>query len=65
MNWKTGASALEGAALAERVAPYREQMDGYRRALCAMFALPAEAVTAVLAFPERGELVEVSGALRS
>jgi hypothetical protein len=30
-----------------------------------MLGLPAEAVTAVLAFPERGELVEVSGALRS
>ncbi len=65
VDWKTGAGALDGRAFEERIAPYREQMDGYRRALCAMLGLPAEAVTAVLAFPERGELVEVSGALRS
>lgn len=65
IDWKTGAPSLQGEAFAARVAPYREQMDGYRRALCAMFGLSAEAVTAVLAFPERGELVEVSGALRS
>jgi hypothetical protein len=30
-----------------------------------MFGLPAESVTAVLAFPERDELVEVSGPFRS
>jgi ATP-dependent exoDNAse (exonuclease V) beta subunit len=65
VDWKTGAAGLEGAALEERVAPYREQMEGYRRALCAMFGLPAESVTAVLAFPERDELVEVSGPFRS
>jgi hypothetical protein len=36
-------------------------MDGYRRAVSAMFGLDAECVTAVLAFPERGQLVEISG----
>ncbi len=65
VDWKTGASGLDARAFAERIEPYLEQMDGYRRALCAMFGLPAEAVSAVLAFPERGELVEVPGALRS
>ena len=36
-------------------------MAGYRRALCTMFRLGAEAVTASLAFVDRGELVEISG----
>jgi hypothetical protein len=65
IDWKTGSPSLRGAAFEERIAPYREQMDGYRRALCAMLALAPADVTAVLAFPERGELVEIAGALRS
>lgn len=65
VDWKTGASAVQGAAFEERIAPYRRQMDGYRRALCAMFGLAPADVTAVLAFPERGELLEIAGELRS
>jgi ATP-dependent exoDNAse (exonuclease V) beta subunit len=63
VDWKTGATGVEGAAFEERIAGYRAQMAGYRRALCTMFGLEAEAVTAVLAFVDRGELVEIDGAL--
>jgi ATP-dependent exoDNAse (exonuclease V) beta subunit len=65
VDWKTGAGGLQGAALEERIAPYRLQMQAYRGALAAMFGLPAERVTAALAFVDRGEVVEVSGPLRS
>ncbi|NBP51191.1 MAG: hypothetical protein EBU70_08440 [Actinobacteria bacterium] len=65
VDWKTGARGLEGAALEERIAPYRAQMQAYRGALAGMFGLPAERVTAVLAFVDRGGLVEVSGPIRS
>lgn len=61
VDWKTGAATASGDGLERRLAGYREQMDGYRRALAAMFGLAPGAVTAVLAFPERGELVEVAG----
>jgi hypothetical protein len=63
VDWKTGATGVEGAAFEERIAGYRSQMAGYRRALCTMFGLGPEAVTAVLAFVDRGELVEIGGAL--
>ena len=61
VDWKTGAAGAQGADFERRIAGYREQMDGYRRAVSAMFGLDAECVTAVLAFPERGQLVEISG----
>jgi hypothetical protein len=61
VDWKTGATDVQGAAFEERIAGYRSQMAGYRRALCTMFRLGAEAVTASLAFVDRGELVEISG----
>jgi ATP-dependent exoDNAse (exonuclease V) beta subunit len=61
VDWKTGAAAAQGADFERRIAGYREQMDGYRRAVSAMFGLDAACVTAVLAFPERGQLVEISG----
>jgi hypothetical protein len=61
VDWKTGATGVEGAAFEDRIAGYRAQMGGYRRALCTMFGLGAEAVTAVLAFVDRDELVEIDG----
>jgi hypothetical protein len=33
-------------------------MNGYRRALAAMFEIPPESVSAVLAFVDRGEIRE-------
>ena len=62
IDWKTGARGLSGAALEERIAPYRAQMEDYRAALCAMFGLEPPCVAATLAMVERGELVD---ALRS
>ena len=63
VDWKTGTTNVDGTAFEERIAGYRSQMAGYRRALCTMFGLAPEAVTAVLAFVDRGELVEIGGAL--
>jgi ATP-dependent exoDNAse (exonuclease V) beta subunit len=63
VDWKTGARGLEGEALERRVAPYREQMQAYRRALCEMLGLVPSGVTAVLSFVDRGDVVEVSGDL--
>ena len=63
VDWKTGASSLAGAAFEERIAGYRAQMADYRRALCAMLGLGAEAVTATLAFVDRGELLSIEGPL--
>ncbi|NBQ13424.1 MAG: hypothetical protein EBU31_02150 [Proteobacteria bacterium] len=63
VDWKTGATSVDGTAFEERIAGYRSQMAGYRRALCTMFGLEPEAVTAVLAFVDRGQLVEISGPL--
>jgi hypothetical protein len=61
VDWKTGAAGAQAADFERRIAGYREQMDGYLRAVSAMFGLDAACVTAVLAFPERGQLVEISG----
>jgi ATP-dependent exoDNAse (exonuclease V) beta subunit len=58
VDWKTGAHGLSGAALEERIAPYRRQMAAYKAALAGMFALPEDRVTAVLAMVDRGELIE-------
>ncbi len=63
VDWKTGARGLDGEALERRVAPYREQMQAYRRALCEMLGLAPGCVTAVLSFVDRGDVVEVSGDL--
>jgi hypothetical protein len=63
VDWKTGTTNVDGTAFEERIAGYRSQMAGYRRALCTMFGLAPEAVTAALAFVDRGELVEIGGAL--
>jgi ATP-dependent exoDNAse (exonuclease V) beta subunit len=59
LDWKTGAVGLAGEALAERIAPYREQLQAYRAALRAIFTLPAEAVGATIVLVDRGEVVEV------
>jgi ATP-dependent exoDNAse (exonuclease V) beta subunit len=58
VDWKTGARGLSGAALEERIAPYRAQMADYRAALAAMLGLEPACVTAVLAMVDRGELIE-------
>ena len=58
VDWKTGARGLAGAALEERIAPYRAQMADYRAALAAMLGLEPSCVTAVLAMVDRGELIE-------
>lgn len=58
LDWKTGARELQGAEFEERIAPYQLQMNGYRRALASMFEIPAESVSAVLAFVDRGEIRE-------
>jgi len=58
VDWKTGARDVRGAEFQERIAPYRLQMEGYRRALAAMFDLAPDAVSAVLAFVDRGEICE-------
>jgi ATP-dependent exoDNAse (exonuclease V) beta subunit len=58
LDWKTGARDLQGAEFQERIAPYQLQMNGYRRALAAMFEIPPESVSAVLAFVDRGEIRE-------
>ncbi|MFM9169116.1 MAG: PD-(D/E)XK nuclease family protein, partial [Phycisphaerales bacterium] len=58
VDWKTGARGLAGAALEERIAPYRAQMADYRAALAAMFGLEPSCVTAVLAMVDRRELIE-------
>jgi PD-(D/E)XK nuclease superfamily len=63
VDWKTGAEGLAGAAFEERIAGYRAQMDDYRRALCSMFGLGPEAVSAALAFVDRGQVVEIAGPL--
>ena len=59
LDWKTGAVGLAGDALQERIAPYREQLQSYRAALCAIFGLPAEAVGATIVLVDRGEVVAV------
>ena len=58
LDWKTGARDLPGAEFEGRIAPYHLQMNGYRRALAAMFEIPPESVSAVLAFVDRGEIRE-------
>ncbi len=58
VDWKTGARDVRGAEFQERIAPYRLQMEGYRRALTAMFNLAPDGVSAVLAFVDRGEICE-------
>jgi ATP-dependent exoDNAse (exonuclease V) beta subunit len=58
LDWKTGARDLQGAEFEERIAPYQLQMNGYRRALAAMFEIAPESVSAVLAFVDRGEIRE-------
>ncbi len=58
LDWKTGARDLQGAEFQERIAPYQLQMNGYRRALAAMFEIAPESVSAVLAFVDRGEIRE-------
>jgi ATP-dependent exoDNAse (exonuclease V) beta subunit len=58
LDWKTGARDLQGTDFEERIAPYQLQMNGYRRALAAMFEIPPESVSAVLAFVDRGEIRE-------
>ena len=58
LDWKTGARDLQGAECEERIAPYQLQMNGYRRALAAMFEIAPESVSAVLAFVDRGEIRE-------
>jgi ATP-dependent exoDNAse (exonuclease V) beta subunit len=58
LDWKTGARDLPGAEFEGRIAPYHLQMNGYRRALAAMFEIPPESVSAVLAFIDRGEIRE-------
>ena len=59
VDWKTGARDLQGAAFNDRIAPYRLQMNGYRQALATMFGIAPDAVSAVLAFVDRGEIREV------
>jgi ATP-dependent exoDNAse (exonuclease V) beta subunit len=63
IDWKTGATGVAGAAFEERIAGYRAQMDDYRRALCVMLGLDAGAVTAALAFVDRGQVLAVDGPL--
>ena len=58
LDWKTGARDLHGAEFEDRIAPYHLQMNGYRRALAAMFDIAPESVSAVLAFVDRGEIRE-------
>ncbi|MBN2023095.1 MAG: UvrD-helicase domain-containing protein [Pirellulales bacterium] len=48
----------DSAALAARTDVYRPQLSAYRRAVSAMFALPADRVSARLVFVEPGAVVE-------
>lgn len=61
VDWKTGAEGLIGEALAVRIEPYRSQMNDYRRALAGLFGLDAQTATALLAFVDRDEMVEIGG----
>jgi ATP-dependent exoDNAse (exonuclease V) beta subunit len=60
LDYKTDdLAAGDAAALAQRVAHYRPQMDAYRRAVAEMYGLPAAAVRGCLAFVACTEVVEV------
>ena len=61
VDWKTGAEGLIGEALAVRIEPYRSQMNDYRRALAGLCGLDAQTATALLAFVDRDEMVEIGG----
>ncbi|MEM8739428.1 MAG: UvrD-helicase domain-containing protein [Planctomycetota bacterium] len=59
IDFKSDRVDAGGEALAGRVAAYRPQLAAYRRALCLMLGLPAEAVTAELVFTGPGVSVAV------
>jgi ATP-dependent helicase/nuclease subunit A len=60
LDFKTDAVAAgDDAALEERVAHYRPQLEAYRRAVVAGYGLPPERITARLLFLEVGAVREV------
>ena len=57
-----GLRALDGLSFEARARFYAPQLEGYRRAAGALFALPPEAVSAALLFPFAERLWRLEGA---
>lgn len=58
LDHKTGAEHCDAAEFERRIAPYRRQMEGYRRVVASMFGIEESAVSYALLMLDRGVVVE-------